>query len=86
MAKMTEKVYNSACRKETHERREENQVPTTGLFDFPELILGGKGKYIDKTDLLYDLCNETDQQLLVTFAWTRSKRRQRNPPIFAEIE
>ena len=21
------------------------KVPTTGLFDFPELILGGKGKY-----------------------------------------
>ena len=42
------------------------KVPTTGLFDFPELILGGKGKYIDKTDLLYDLCNETDQQLFIS--------------------
>ena len=31
------------------------KVPTTGLFDFPELILGGKGKYIDKTALLYEL-------------------------------
>jgi len=31
------------------------KVLTTGLFDFPELIRGGKGKYIDKTGLLYDL-------------------------------
>lgn len=29
------------------------KVPTTGVFDFPSLILGGKGKYVDKTDLLY---------------------------------
>ena len=31
------------------------KVPTTGLFDFPKLILGGEGKYVDKTDLLYRL-------------------------------
>ena len=30
------------------------KVPTTGVFDFPSLILGG-GKYVDKTELLYQL-------------------------------
>ena len=39
------------------------KVPTTGVFDFPSLILGGKGKYVDKTDLLYQLANDADQQL-----------------------
>ena len=42
------------------------KVPTTGLFDFPELILGGKGKYIDKTALLYDLASDADQQLFIS--------------------
>ena len=36
------------------------KVPTTGVFDFPSLILGGKGKYVDKTDLLYQLANDAD--------------------------
>ena len=31
------------------------KVPTTGVFDFPSLILGGKGKYVDKTELLYQI-------------------------------
>ncbi len=42
------------------------KVPTTGLFDFPELILGGKGKYIDKTRLLYELASDADQQLFIS--------------------
>ncbi len=42
------------------------KVPTTGLCDFPELILGGKGKYIDKTALLYDLASDADQQLFIS--------------------
>ena len=42
------------------------KVPTTGQFDFPGLILGGKGKYVDKTDLLYHLANEADQQLFIS--------------------
>ena len=42
------------------------KVPTTGVYDFPSLILGGKGKYIDKTDLLYRLANEADQQLFIS--------------------
>ena len=46
---------------ENEERR--IKVPTTGVFDFPNLILGGKGKYVDKTDLLYQLANDADQQL-----------------------
>ncbi|MBP5511441.1 MAG: hypothetical protein J6Z49_11035 [Kiritimatiellae bacterium] len=31
------------------------KVPTTGVFDFPSLILAGEGKYVDKTELLYQL-------------------------------
>ena len=42
------------------------KVPTTGVFDFPNLILGGKGKYVDKTDLLYRLANDADQQLFMS--------------------
>ena len=42
------------------------KVPTTGIYDFPSLILGGKGKYIDKTDLLYRLANDADQQLFMS--------------------
>ena len=49
---------------ENKERR--IKVPTTGVFDFPSLILGGKGKYVDKTDLLYELCNDADQQLFIS--------------------
>ena len=42
------------------------KMPTTGVFDFEKLILGGKGKYIDKTALLYKLCNDADQQLFIS--------------------
>jgi len=42
------------------------KVPTTGVFDFPSLILGGKGKYVDKTGLLYQLANDADQQLFIS--------------------
>ena len=45
---------------------EKIKVPTTGVFDFPSLILGGKGKYVDKTDLLYQLANDADQQLFIS--------------------
>ena len=42
------------------------KVPTTGVCDFPSLILGGRGKYVDKTDLLYQLANDADQQLFIS--------------------
>ena len=42
------------------------KVPTTGVFDFPSLILGGKGKYVDKTDLLYRLANDADAQYFIS--------------------
>ena len=42
------------------------KVPTIGVFDFETLITGGKGKYVDKTDLLYELCNDADQQLFIS--------------------
>ena len=51
---------------DTHDFPKVIKMPTTGVFDFEKLILGGKGKYIDKTALLYDLCNDADQQLFIS--------------------
>ena len=42
------------------------KVPTTGIFDFERLITSEKGKYIDKTALLYEMCNDADQQLFIS--------------------
>ena len=43
------------------------KVPTTSVFDFPRLILGGEGKYIDKTDLLYQFAApKTDSQFFIS--------------------
>ena len=42
------------------------RVPTTGVFDFESLVTNEKAKYIDKTDLLYRLCNDVDQQLFIS--------------------
>jgi len=42
------------------------KMPPTGLFDFPRLITEGKGLYVDKTDLLYRLANDVDQQLFIS--------------------
>ena len=50
---------------ENEERR--IKVPTTGVFDFPRLILGGEGKYVDKTELLYRLAaTKTDSQFFIS--------------------
>ena len=43
------------------------KVPTTGVFDFPSLILAGEGKYVAKTELLYQLASpKTDSQLFIS--------------------
>ena len=42
------------------------KVPTTGVFDFETLVTSEKGRYVDKTDLLYELCNDADQQLFIS--------------------
>ena len=42
------------------------RVPTTGVFDFESLITNEKAKYVDKTDLLYQLCDDADQQLFIS--------------------
>ena len=42
------------------------KVPTTGVFDFETLITSKKGKYVDKTALLYKLANDADQQLFIS--------------------
>jgi len=42
------------------------KVPTTGIFDFERLITSEKGKYVDKTALLYEMCNDVDQQLFIS--------------------
>ena len=47
-------------------RKKPIKVPTTGVFDFETLVTSKKGKYVDKTDLLYELCNDADQQLFIS--------------------
>ena len=43
------------------------KFPTTGTYDFPKLILGGEGKYVDKTDLLYQLASsKADAQFFIS--------------------
>ena len=42
------------------------KVPTTGVFDFETLVTSKKGKYVDKTALLYRLANDADQQLFIS--------------------
>ncbi len=42
------------------------KVPTTGVCDFETLVTSQKGKYVDKTDLLYEICNDADQQLFIS--------------------
>ena len=39
---------------------------TTSNFDFPDLIEDPKAKYVDKTGLLYTLCNDVDRQLFIS--------------------
>ena len=39
---------------------------TTSNFDFPDLVTDPKAKYVDKTDLLYTLCNDADRQLFIS--------------------
>lgn len=41
--------------------------PTTGVSDFPRLILAGEGKYVDKTEQLYQLAvPKTDSQYFIS--------------------
>ena len=43
------------------------KVPTTGVSDFPSLILAGEGKYVDKTEQLYQLAvPKTDSQYFIS--------------------
>jgi len=42
------------------------KFPTTGIFDFERLVTSEKGKYIDKTALLYEMCRDADQQLFIS--------------------
>ena len=39
---------------------------TTGMHVFPVLRRSDKAKYVDKTALLYELCNDVDQQLFIS--------------------
>ena len=41
-------------------------MPTTGMHVFPVLRRNEKAKYVDKTDLLYVLCDDVDQQLFIS--------------------
>ena len=41
--------------------------PSTGVFDFPRLFLGGEGMYVDKTEHQYRLAKSTaDAQLFIS--------------------
>ena len=42
------------------------RVPTTSLFDFPELIRSERGKYVDKTDLLYSRPRRFGKSLMLS--------------------
>ena len=42
------------------------KVPTTSIFDFERLVTSEKGKYVDKTALLYEMCRDADQQLFIS--------------------
>ena len=43
------------------------KVPTTGVCDFETLVTSQKGKYVDKTDLLYDLARpKLDAQYFIS--------------------
>ena len=42
------------------------KFPTTGIFDFERLVTSEKGKYVDKTALLYEMCRDADQQLFIS--------------------
>ena len=49
------------------EEEKKIKFPTTGTYDFPSLILGGEGKYVDKTGLLYQLASpKVDAQLFIS--------------------
>ena len=47
-------------------RKKPIRVPTTGVFDFETLVTSKKGKYVDETDILYELCNDAGQQLFIS--------------------
>ena len=43
------------------------RVPTTGVSDFESIVTDDTKKYVDKTDLLYELARDkTDAQLLIS--------------------
>ena len=49
------------------EKKRVIRVPTTGVFDFERLITDETKKYVDKTDLLYELARDkTDAQLFIS--------------------
>ena len=61
------------------------KIPTTGVFDFPKLIQEGKGKYVDKTALLYELCNDADAQLIgADISGERQSARGRADAVLAD--
>ena len=43
------------------------RVPTTGVSDFESIVTDDTKKYVDKTDLLYELARDkTDAQLFIS--------------------
>ena len=48
------------------ENNKQIRMLTTGMHVFPVLRRNEKAKYVDKTALLHTLCNDVDQQLLIS--------------------
>ena len=48
------------------ENKKQIRMLTTGMHVFPVLRRNEKAKYVDKTALLHTLCNDVDQQLLIS--------------------
>ena len=48
------------------ENKKQIRMLTTGMHVFPVLRRNEKAKYVDKTALLYELCNDADQQLFIS--------------------
>ena len=42
------------------------KVPTTGVFDFETLVTSKRGKYVDKTGLLYQLATDNETQFFIS--------------------
>ena len=72
-------ICGTICGMESSEKK--IKVPTTGLYDFERLIIDGRGKYVDKTRLLYELASDADQQRFIS----RPRRFGKSPVFYVGV-